>query len=202
MKTLPFVKSTSGMKVMASCDAILILAAIILSSYSIWRHESIYFFTTHEPGKLFLNSNLRYVDPLRDSFADVPRGEGHSVGSLSNQSLASCVKEVACETPEGSGDEASRPLSFMCTAWNIKRVQAASSVELPLVYWSQLWTAATWVLHFKQDCRGSSFPLYSSNKQFSESDVTGPPEMQSLYGFVTTPFLAYTDYAVTQVRSI
>lgn len=138
-------------------------------------------------------------------FASSTRRTGRApTAENESRSLSACLQALAC----GSND-VMRSLSLVrnsshalasCDSWNLTLLPASSGdlVELPLAAWAQLHAQATWVLHFNQRCRGSVFPLYTTNAQFADSAVLGPPAMQATHGFRVLPFLAYTDLVVTQ----
>ena len=145
-----------------------------------------------------LPSEVKRPEETRTTHSDSP-----NAGSMSqySRSFSACARLAACDAiqPKALGHADTR---VDCAKWNLTGIPSTGSIEMRLLDWSQLWTAAIWALHFKRPCRGSSFPLYASNGPFSNSALLGPPAMQSLYGFVTTPFLAYMKLAVAQVCTV
>lgn len=158
---------------------VLLLAAVLCFFCCLW-----YLFSHAAGGRSTLS---RVVSAEND-----PRG------------LATCALDFACGALGGGGTTLhgtdSRPQN-PCISWNLTLVPAPEPlVELPLFAWAQLHAQATWVLHFWRGCRGSVFPLYTTNAQFADSALLGPPKMQAIHGLRTLPMLAYTPLVVTQVR--
>ena len=169
------------------CMAFSVLTAIILILYIILRVRRVYRFPS---------------EAMRPEEAHATHSDSPNAGSVSqySRSFSACARLAACDAiqPKALGHADTR---VDCAKWNLTGIPSTGSIEMRILDWSQLWTAAIWALHFKRSCRGSSFPLYASNGAFSDSALLGPPAMQSLYGFVTTPFLAYTKLTVAQVCS-
>ena len=128
-----------------------------------------------------------------------------SAAETSPASAAACARVVACSGKQSTGGRAATaPSIAACARIGFARVPTGDGgpspiAELPLAAWTQLRSAAIWTLHFRRGCRGSTFPLRVPNAQFASSSLMGQPALQALYGFTSTPFLAYTGHALTQV---
>lgn len=173
------------------CHPLAVAACFTLLSGSI--------FTALAPGT---NASVTLVAP--PTHGDGPE----HMPAFTTLGLAACARDLACATVShrspvrGTGAGGGRNSSGMgCGVWGLLRVPSAPEalVELPLLAWAQLHAAATSALHFRRGCRGTVFPLHTSNAQFADSALLGPPEMQAIHGLRSLPFLAYTRLVVTQV---
>lgn len=117
------------------------------------------------------------------------------------RTLAACAQALACGVNRRGTGPIAGPAP--CGHWNLTLVRTPEAVvELPLLVWSQLHVAAMSALYFQRGCRGSIFPVYTTNAQFADSTLMAPTEMQAIYGFRMLPFIAYTQLVVTQVSCL